>query len=222
MLSPSRMRLCVLPALAVLLSACATVRPVGPPSVDDGDPPVAPPPTGEAGGVFTPQSPWTLVSDSRAFRPGDVLTVVLQETTQASKRADTRFAKSSSVAIPAPVFGGDRIDVDASVSADRDFNGSATSTQQNALQGAITVIVREVLPNGLLRVSGEKSLYLNQGEEFIRLSGYVRATDIDRDNRISSLRVANARIAYSGRGTLNNANSPGWLTRFFTSAWMPF
>lgn len=207
---------------AALLSACAAVRPVGPAPVENGDPSVAPPPKGEAGGVFTPQAPWTLVADSRAFRPGDVLTVVLQETTHASKSAGTSFAKQSAIAIPPAVFGGEVIDLDTSVSAKRDFSGSATSQQQNALQGAITVIVREVLPNGLLRVSGEKSLYLNQGEEFIRLSGYVRATDIDRDNRISSLRVANARIVYSGRGALESANSPGWLTRFFNSSWMPF
>ncbi|HLS81621.1 MAG TPA: flagellar basal body L-ring protein FlgH [Steroidobacter sp.] len=207
---------------AALLSGCSAVRPVGPAPLEESEPLAAHAPKGEAGGVFSTQAPWTLVSDSRAFRPGDVLTVVLQETTQAKKSADTSFAKRSGVTIPPAVFGGDQVDLDVSLSAARDFNGSATSTQQNALQGAITVIVREVLPNGLLRVSGEKSLYLNQGEEFIRLSGYVRATDIDRDNRISSLRVANARIAYSGRGTLNNSNSPGWLTRFFSGPWMPF
>jgi flagellar L-ring protein precursor FlgH len=90
------------------------------------------------------------------------------------------------------------------------------------LQGAITVIVQEVLPNGLLRVSGEKTLYLNQGEEFVRLRGYVRAGDIDNDNRVSSQRIANARIAYSGEGALADANNPGWLMRFFSSPWMPF
>ncbi len=79
-----------------------------------------------------------------------------------------------------------------------------------------------VLPNGLLRVSGEKSLYLNQGEEFIRVRGYLRAADIDADNRVSSQRIANAQIAYSGQGTLADANTPGWLTRFFASPWMPF
>ena len=88
--------------------------------------------------------------------------------------------------------------------------------------GAITAVVVEVLPNGLLRIAGEKSLWLNQGEEFIRLSGYVRGQDIDAANRVSSQRLANARIAYSGSGTLADANTPGWLTRFFNSPWMPF
>lgn len=84
------------------------------------------------------------------------------------------------------------------------------------------MIVQEVLPNGLLRVAGEKNLMLNQGEEFVRLKGFVRAADVDADNRVSSLRVANARIAYSARGALAEANQPGWLTRFFNSPWLPF
>jgi flagellar L-ring protein precursor FlgH len=65
-------------------------------------------------------------------------------------------------------------------------------------------------------------LYLNQGEEFVRLSGYVRANDIDSDNSVSSQRVANARIAYSGRGALADANTAGWLTRLFSSPLIPF
>lgn len=207
---------------ALLLSACSAFRPPHPPTDDLPPPPVADVPKGQSGGVFSPQTPWTLVSDSRAFRPGDVLTVVLQETTQAKKSADTKFGKQSSIAIEPAIVGGSTIDSDVSISGQREFEGNATSTQQNALQGAITVIVQEVLPNGLLRVHGEKSLYLNQGEEFIRVAGYVRSQDIDSDNRVSSQRIANARIAYSGRGPLSDANSAGWLTRFFTSPWMPF
>ena len=104
----------------------------------------------------------------------------------------------------------------------RDFRGSAATSQQNALSGAITVVVSEVMPNGLLKVQGEKSLYINQGEELIRLGGYVRASDVDSDNRVSSQRIANARIAYAGQGDLANANTPGWLTRWFVNPLMPF
>jgi len=184
-------------------------------------PPIVDTHGGSSGGLFTPERPWTLVSDSRAFRAGDILTVILQETTHARKSADTSFGKQTSIEVTPAVVGGKTVDTDVNVGAQREFSGNATSTQQNALQGAITVIVQEVLPNGLLRVAGEKSLYLNQGEEIIRLVGYVRPEDIDTDNRVSSQRVANARIAYSGRGTLHNANRAGWLTRFFNSPWMP-
>lgn len=83
-------------------------------------------------------------------------------------------------------------------------------------------MVHRVLPNGLLQVKGEKQLTLNQGEEMLRVAGYVRVEDIDTDNRVSSLRIANARIGYSGSGALADANSPGWLMRFFASPLMPF
>jgi flagellar L-ring protein precursor FlgH len=177
---------------------------------------------GVGGGVFSADTV-SLTSDARAFRVGDVVTVLLQETTQASKKAGTSFSKGSSASVTpigalGKTFGRTGIDI----SGDRSFNGDATSTQQNALSGAITVLVQEVLPNGLLRVAGEKRLQLNQGEEYVRIKGYLRAADIDNENQVSSLRVANARIAYSGQGSLADANTPGWLTRFFTGPFMPF
>jgi len=209
----------------LLLTGCATRVPLTTPApADDG---LALPKAqgargGVSGGVFSADTV-SLTSDARAFRVGDVVTVILQETTQASKKAGTSFSKGSSASVTplsalGKTFGRTAIDA----SADRSFSGDATSTQQNALSGAVTVIVQEVMGNGLLRVAGEKRLQLNQGEEYLRLKGYLRAADIDADNQVSSLRVANARIAYSGQGTLADANSPGWLTRFFTGPLMPF
>jgi flagellar L-ring protein FlgH len=207
---------------ALLLASCKAMLPpephVDPPSL----PPIAAVHRGQSGGVFALETPWTLVSDSRAFRPGDALTVTLEEVTQASKSANTSFDKQSAVTLAPATIAGKTLKTDLSLSGDRSFAGTTASTQQNALQGSITVIVQDVLPNGLLRISGEKSLRLNQGEEFIRVVGYVRAADIDTDNRVSSLRIANAGITYSGRGTLNDANQPGWLVRFFTGPYMPF
>ncbi|WP_019918810.1 flagellar basal body L-ring protein FlgH [Methyloversatilis discipulorum] len=206
------------------LTACASLEHKAPPlaETDRLPPPVQPPLAGAGGGVFQPASAWSLTSDSRAFRTGDVVTVVLQETTQASKAAGTTFGKESGVAMQPTVIAGKRFKTDVSVDAQTDFKGNSTSSQQNRLQGSITVIVHEVLPNGLLRVSGEKTLYLNQGDETVRLQGYVRASDISSDNTVSSQRVANARISYSGEGVLADANSPGWLLRFFVGALMPF
>ncbi|WP_313034726.1 flagellar basal body L-ring protein FlgH [Massilia alkalitolerans] len=209
--------------LTSLLTGCASAPPRQAMNDDDDFVPMARTASrGVSGGVFTGEAV-SLTSDSRAYRVGDAVTVILQETTQASKRAGTSFSKGSSVGV-SPIaalgktFGKTAIDI----SADREFEGDATSTQQNALSGALTVIVQEVLPNGLLRVAGEKNLTLNQGEEFVRLKGFIRAQDIDNDNQVSSLRVASARIAYSGKGALADANQPGWLTRFFNSPLMPF
>jgi flagellar L-ring protein precursor FlgH len=218
-------RLTTAAAAALLLAGCASHVPLNNPKpVDDALalPKASAARAGVSGGVFSADTV-SLTSDARAFRVGDVVTVLLQETTQASKKAGTSFSKGSNVAVnPLGVLGKSFGRTAVDVSADRSFQGDATSTQQNALSGAVTVIVQEVLPNGLLRVAGEKRLQLNQGEEYLRLAGYLRAADIDNDNQVSSLRVANARIAYSGQGTLADANTPGWLTRFFTGPLMPF
>jgi flagellar L-ring protein precursor FlgH len=211
--------------LAGAVSGCASNVPLNNPKpVDDALalPKASTARAGISGGVFSADTV-SLTSDARAFRTGDVVTVILQETTQASKKAGTSFSKGSDVTLnPLNLLGKSLPKTAIGITGDRSFKGDATSTQQNALSGAVTVIVQEVLPNGLLRVAGEKRLQLNQGEEFVRLAGYLRAADIDNDNQVSSLRVANARIAYSGQGTLADANTPGWLTRFFTGPLMPF
>ena len=97
----------------------------------------------------------------------------------------------------------------------------AIAEQQNSLRGEITVSVHAVQPNGILEIRGEKWLTLNQGDEYIRLSGLVRADDIQNDNSVSSQRIADARISYAGRGALSDANAAGWLTRLFNHPLFP-
>jgi flagellar L-ring protein precursor FlgH len=211
---------------AMLLAGCASLSPapVRPGPFDE------PPqvtrsamPRGTSGGVFATDAALSLTSDSRAFRVGDVGTVILQETTQASKSAGTKLGKDSGISVTPPSLLGKTFPkAGIDLSAGHSFQGDATATQQNALTGAITVVVQEVMPNGLLKVAGEKALTLNQGEEFVRLRGYLRAADIDANNQVSSQRIANARIAYSAQGTLADTNTPGWLQRFFLGPLMPF
>ncbi|KWH08470.1 flagellar basal body L-ring protein [Burkholderia territorii] len=205
------------------LSACTVLEQPPPDFADDDLPAMATAPAaGRAGGVFNPVSAWSLASDGRAYRPGDTLTVTLEETTQASKRADTRFGKNGDLEVKPGIFLGSTLPFDSSFGAKRKFDGSGTSSQQNTLRGEITVVVYQVMAGGLLQVKGEKVLSLNQGEEVLRLTGYVRQADIDTNNRVSSRRIANARIKYAGKGALSDSNAAGWLTRFFNSPWMPF
>jgi flagellar L-ring protein precursor FlgH len=79
-----------------------------------------------------------------------------------------------------------------------------------------------VLPNGNLFVIGEKLIGINQGSEYVRISGVVRPIDLAPDNSIPSLKVGAARISYGGKGALADANAQGWLSRFFNSPWTPF
>ncbi len=175
------------------------------------------------GSLYTGKTAMTLFQDRRAYRVGDILTVVLDEKTESDKSASTQFGKDSSVAVAAPTLGATTYpEGAASLEASRDFDGAAASTQGNRLTGSITVTVYDVLPNGVLRVRGEKWLKLNQGDEYIRLTGNVRVDDIQADNTLSSQRIADARITYAGRGTFADSNTAGWLTQFFNSPWMPF
>ncbi|BFN33220.1 flagellar basal body L-ring protein FlgH [Vibrio harveyi] len=211
----------------VLLVGCAGRQEFIPPEPNAEE--YAPPvldytlPEANSGSLYRHQYTMTLFQDRRAYRVGDVLTVQLSEETESSKKAGTKFGKSSAVDFSAPTIGTKTIaELGVNIGGNRDFDGSASSSQGNKLQGAITVTVHEVLPNGVLRISGEKWLRLNQGDEFIRLTGIVRVDDINRSNQVSSQRIADARITYAGRGALADSNAAGWLTQFFSSPWVPF
>lgn len=215
------------PLILVLLAGCAGRQEFTPPKPDEEK--YAPPaldyslPEAQSGSLYRHQYSMTLFQDRRAYRVGDMLTIVLSEETESSKKADTKYGKSSNVGFAAPTIGGSTLDnLAVSVDAQRGFDGSASSSQGNKLEGSITVTVHEVLPNGVLRISGEKWIRLNQGDEFIRLTGIVRVDDISRSNRVASSRIGDARITYSGRGAMADSNASGWLTQFFNSPWVPF
>ena len=94
------------------------------------------------------------------------------------------------------------------------FDGNGESASKNDFKGTITVTVIEALPNGNLVVSGEKQIGINQGQEFIRLSGVVNPIHI-MGNTISSIQIADARVEYRANGYIDEAQTMGWLSRFF-------
>jgi flagellar L-ring protein precursor FlgH len=102
------------------------------------------------------------------------------------------------------------------------FDGEGSSTQANSLAGSLTVTVMEVQSNGNLVVQGDKTLKLNQGDEFVHISGVVRRADIATDNTVTSDKVADAHISYSGKGVIDSSNRVGWLARFFNSKYAPY
>ena len=165
-----------------------------------------------------------LYGNGRASQVGDILSIQLNESTSASKNASTSGEKSSSTTLSAPtVLGKDWDKFDTSISGPTStFEGDGSSDISNSLNGTISVTVHEVLPNGILVVRGEKWLNLNQGDEYIQLSGMVRPQDIAADNTVSSEKLADARISYSGTGQVSDTNVMGWLSKFFISALLPF
>lgn len=211
-----------------LLAGCMAM-----PARDDGQwaptPPMQPPVASAPadGSIYHDNQNMELFSDARAHRVGDILTIALVESTQASKKASTSTSKKDKADLAAPTILGKGLTINGNsaslgLDGERTFDGNGSSSQSNQLTGSITVTVAERLSNGNLIIRGEKWLTINQGQELVRISGIVRPQDISPDNSVPSTRVADARISYTGRGTLADANTRGWLSRFFNSKWMPF
>ena len=182
----------------------------------------------ENGSIFQPDMANSIYSDVKARRVGDIITVNLQENTRATKSSGTSTSKETGVAVnPILGLGGNAINlggesVQLGLDAKNDFTGDASANQSNNLTGAISVTVVKVLVNQNLLVRGEKWLTLNNGDEYIRLTGVVRPDDISPTNEIESTKIANARIQYSGTGSFDRAQKEGWLSGFFSSEYWPF
>lgn len=211
---------------ALALSACVSA----PPEPDySATWPDAPPSAAQANGaIYQAGHDIALFENAVARRVGDTLTIRLNERTNASKTSSTTTKKSTSIDMPGPTVAGRPVTAHGTqvltvgVENEAEFDGAGDSRQSNRLEGDITVTVAQRLPNGNLLVRGQKWITINQGREYVRIQGIVRPIDIDPDNSISSLKVADAMIAYGGKGALADANAPGLLARFFNLAWMPF
>ncbi len=187
-----------------------------------------PVPQRTAGSLYQDAYGMSLFDDRKAHFVGDVITVTLSEKTVSKKSSGVAVKKNSSADMNAgtllgtanPSYKG--LSLENSIAHNRTFSGDADADQSNSLEGNITVTVAEILPNGNLIVRGEKWITLNRGDEFIRISGIIRPDDIAPDNTVVSTRLANAKISYSGTGTLADSQTMGWFSKFFNSGWWPF
>ncbi|MBM0108307.1 flagellar basal body L-ring protein FlgH [Steroidobacter sp. S1-65] len=213
-------------AAASMLGGCVT-----PPKEPDWSatwPEPAPTQEHANGAIFQAGHDIALFENAVARRVGDTLTIRLNERTNAQKSSSTSTSKATSVELPGPTIAGRPVTrhgtaiLNAQVDNSTSFEGEGDSAQSNRLEGDITVTVAQRLPNGNLLVRGQKWITINQGREYVRIQGIVRPIDIDPDNSISSLKVADAQIAYGGKGALNDAATPGLLARFFNAPWLPF
>jgi flagellar L-ring protein precursor FlgH len=180
-----------------------------------------------SGSLFKQHYVNNIYSDSKAHRVGDIISVILSEKTQAKKNAKTELKKENETNLDAVTgLGGVPVTINGQslqfgLSQDSSFKGDSKADQGNSLSGNISVHVLRVLPNGNLMIRGEKWLTLNNGDEYIRLTGVIRSKDISSNNTIVSNKVANARIQYAGTGSFADSNEQGWLVKFFNSTWWP-
>lgn len=178
----------------------------------------AAPQAGQAGAIFQSARGYAgLHTGTRARSLGDMVTIVLVENTTSSKSTSGQTARDGSFSLTPPAAGPlSFLDPNAlNASGQGSFNGGGNAAQQSQLNGTVTVTIAAIHPNGTAEVVGEKMMQLSQGDEWVQFAGRIRLVDIDSDNRLPSSRVANARIIYSGKGAVQQASRPGWLSRFF-------
>lgn len=177
------------------------------------------------GSLFAPGQFRSPYADVRASQVGDVITIEISERINARQTNATNVNRSDSASISTPKIGiSGNIglpSIEGSASGKKDFKSGGSTTADNLMSGTITTTVMEVLPNGNLRIAGEKQIGTNREVERLRFYGVVSPVTIRNGNRVLSTQVADARIEYVGNGALDSAQVMGWMSRFFLSA-LPF
>ncbi|MET0186406.1 MAG: flagellar basal body L-ring protein FlgH [Achromobacter sp.] len=212
--------------LLSMMTGCALIPPE--PVVDGPTtaiPPSPLPPQQPSGSIYQPTvyGSYPLFEDRRPRNVGDIVTVVLNERTNAAKNVATNTSRTGAASLgvgAAPGF----MDSWANAQLDTDASGANTaagkgdSTANNTFTGTLTTTVVGVLGNGNLQVAGEKQIAINRGSEYVRFSGVVDPRSISGANTVSSTQVADARIEYRSKGIMDEVQTMGWLQRFFLLA----
>ena len=187
----------------------------------------------EAGSLWR-ESNHSMFSDRKGREVGDIVTVIISEKASASKEATTSTSRKSNMAASIPNFFGlendkiwstshNPVDLQNLVKADfsNGFDGNGTTTRKEDLSAFLTTQVVGRYPNGQLKIRGGKEVMVNNEVQIIYLTGIVRPVDITAANTISSNKILNARISYTGKGALSDKQEPGWAMRILDNVW-PF
>jgi len=159
--------------------------------------------------LYEPNMYRPLAGDNRAYRVGDLLTVQVYENSSASTSTDTTTQQTNSTSAGLSSLLSSR-QLGGSISQSGTFDGGGTTQRANKLLTTLSVTVREVLPNGDLKVAGQQLLVVNEEQHKVDLEGRVRPQDISSDNVILSTRLADAHINYLGEGELSDRQRRVW------------
>ena len=175
-------------------------------------------PSNATGGIYSEAKGGLFATDKRASIIGDILTVKLSESFSATKAQTASSKKSDSfdvtmpVGLPNVVTGGFSEAGALKSGTEQSFSGSGAAAQSNTLSGFLAVTVVRVHNNGNMEIAGQKKLNLNNGDEYVRLTGIIRPNDISASNLVDSSRIANAEITYVGAGQVADTGRKGWLS----------
>jgi flagellar L-ring protein precursor FlgH len=153
----------------------------------------------------------SLFSDQKASKIGDAITILVVESSTASNNAQTSTGRSSSVGLSAKIQAKETA---FSLGTTNDFNGSGSTQTQGVVNTKISATVDSVLANGNLVIKGSRKITINGEEQTIYIQGIVRSSDIGPDNLVYSYNISEAQILFKGNGKINDAQSPGWITKF--------
>jgi flagellar L-ring protein precursor FlgH len=176
----------------------------------------------KTGAIYQQGQSGLFSADRRARKVGDILTVDFNEVFAATKAQSAASSKADSfelglpVGLPNILTGGlanGKADNALTASTAQSFSGSGNAAQSNSLTGRLSVTVVRIFENGNMGILGQKELTLNNGKEYIRVSGIVRPEDISAGNTVPSNRLADAQISYTGAGNIADSSKPGWLSR---------
>lgn len=176
-----------------------------------------------------------LFVDHKARNIGDVITILIVESSSASKSASTSTSRNSSsegainslLGLPSNLgmknfMGlGQPFSPNFKGSHGSSFSGSGRTSRSDKITATVTAVVIDVLPNGNLKILGRREIKVNEENQIITISGIIRQADIDDNNAIKSTAIAEAQIKYFGDGIIARKQQEGWLTRFLEKIW-PF
>ncbi|MEO1170582.1 MAG: flagellar basal body L-ring protein FlgH [Myxococcota bacterium] len=173
-----------------------------------------------------------LFEDPRARRVGDIVTVKVDEQSDATRDASTTTSRSSSRSLGVTSFLGAMTKLAAAnpeidpaslfeFASEADFEGGGQTSRRGAVSATMPVRIQETLPNGDFFIEGSKVLLINDEETFLYLSGVVRPIDIGPDNAVMSSMLADVELELTGRGVISERQTPGFFDRFLDVVW-PF
>lgn len=164
--------------------------------------------------LWNDNSSGNLFGDIKARYVGDTLTIIINETSNASRTGSSRNSKAASASADAGV-GIFKFIAEASAASNDSFQAQGSINNTNRVTGRITVQVTEVMPNGNLAISGTQTINQNGEEQKITISGNVRPYDVRSDNTVLSNYVADAQLKIDGKGPISRKQKQGILTQIF-------
>lgn len=170
--------------------------------------------------------------DSRAHQVGDIITILVAENATAKVEAKTDASRTHNQQSGLLDF----LNLEGKLrdrgiplgptnlinsTSNRDFQGDGKTDRKDSLNASIAAVVTQVMPNGLLVIQGQREVMVNYEKQVMTLQGLIRPEDISSQNTIGSGKIAEARIAYAGRGVIDDAQTPQYGVRWIDKI-LPF